>query len=315
MPTEPVITFVQAVLLGLIQGITEFLPVSSTAHMRIASQLLYGTDAGATFSAIAQLGPIVAIVAYFRKDLGRYMAGILRTKSPKNVAKDDLDARLGWFTLLGTLPLILFGVLLDHKIHTTFRSLYYIAFSLVALALVLIWAERVGKKNVGLKDMTLRQSQLIGWAQVLALVPGASRSGVTITAGLFAGLNRESAARFSFLLSIPAITAAGLYELAKAMTHAKGLGSNIVSYFAAAIVAGIVAYAVVNWFLRFMKEHTTSGFIIYRIVLGVLLLVLLQAQVLKPDTTTESTPAKVTKQLGHRHNSVASAPNSLYHKI
>ncbi len=278
-----------AILLGLLQGLTEFLPVSSTAHMAIVPQLLGWGDPGAAFSAIVQLGPIVAIVSYFWRDLSRYIAGMFGAGAPKNFGKMDLDARLGWFTLLGTLPIIVFGVLLKHRIESTFRGLYFIAFSLIALALVLVWAEMVGKRKSKLDKLTLKQSQVIGWAQVLALVPGTSRSGVTITAGLFEGLTRESAARFSFLLSIPAIVAAGLFELYGTLRHTKGLREDIGPYLLAAVVAGVVAYLVIKWFLGFMKEHTTGPFIIYRIALGVLLIVLLQMHVLNPRTSTAQT--------------------------
>src|SRR5579862_3901863 len=210
-------SWLQAVLLGLLQGLTEFLPVSSTAHMDIASKLIYKHDVGAAFSAIAQLGPIFAIIVYFRQDLMRYVRGILRTKSPARIPSGDLDARLGWYTLLGTIPLGIFGLLLEKRIDTTFRRFDVVAVALIVLALVLLWAERVGTRRKTLEQIDLADSQVIGWAQVLALIPGASRSGTTITAGLFRGLDRESATRFSFLLSIPAITAAGLYKLAKAI--------------------------------------------------------------------------------------------------
>jgi undecaprenyl-diphosphatase len=243
-------------------------------------------DPGATFSAVCQLGPIVAIVLYFRSDLVRYVAGIVRTKSPSKIPADDLDAKLGWFTLLGTIPMAVFGLLLEKLIDKEFRSLYVTAASLILLALVLVYAEKVGKKSKGLKSLTLSDSQKIGWAQVLALVPGASRSGVTITAGLFLGLTRESAARFSFLLSIPAISAAGLYKLYKVIKLSHGLGGQAAPYILSAVVAGIVAYAVVNWFLRFMKEHATTGFIIYRIVLGVALIGLLGAGIVKTQAPT-----------------------------
>lgn len=265
------LNYMQAVLLGLLQGLTEFLPVSSTAHMAVASRLLFGQDAGAAFSAVVQLGPIAAIIAYFRSDLVRYVNGIFRTKSPTNIAPDDLDARLGWYTLLGTIPLAIFGVLLESKIDTTFRKPSVMGVSLILLALVLLVAERVGKRRKTLEQMNFRESQVIGWAQVLALIPGTSRSGVTITAGLFQGLDRESAARFSFLLSIPAITAAGLYKLIKVFKGA-GLGSDVGPYLVGAVVAGLFAYVVVRWFLGYMKEHNTSVFIIYRILLGVALL-------------------------------------------
>lgn len=289
-------TLLQAVLLGLLQGLTEFLPVSSTAHMAIFPQLIGWPDPGAAFSAVVQLGPIVAIVSYFRKDLSRYVVGIIRTKSPAKVPEGDVDARLGWFTLLGTLPLMVFGFLLEKKIDTTFRSLYYIAFSLIVLAIVLVWAELAGSRKRGLDKLTLKQSQVVGWAQVLALVPGASRSGVTISAGLFQGLTRESAARFSFLLSIPAITAAGLFKLFRVLSHPKGLGAEIGPYLLAAVVAGLVAYVVVKWFLGFMKEHTTGPFIIYRIVLGVALILLLRGGYLhNPPAPAANAPAVATR--------------------
>jgi undecaprenyl-diphosphatase len=281
-------SWLQAVLLGLLQGVTEFLPVSSTAHMAIVPQLFGQQDPGAAFSAIAQLGPIVAIIAYFRSDLKRYVTGILRTKTPANI-NDNLDARLGWYVLLGTLPLALFGVLLEKKIDTQFRDLHIVAVSLIALGLILLVAERVGRRTTPLDKITFGQSQVIGWAQVLALVPGTSRSGVTITAGLFQGLDRESAARFSFLLSIPAITAAGLYKLFKEakLHHIAGVaGQGLV----AAVVAGVFAYIVVTWFLKYMKEHNTAVFIIYRILLGIALLLLLQTGKLKEKKAEEPKP-------------------------
>lgn len=270
------LTYLQAVLLGLLQGLTEFLPVSSTAHMAIAPQLMGLRDPGAPFSAVAQLGPIVAIIAYFRTDLARYWRGVLRTKSPGNIAPEDTDARIGWYVLLGTLPLVIFGKLLDKNIHTIFRNLNIIAISLIALGLVLWVAERVGRGTRSLEQMTMQQSQVIGWAQVLALIPGTSRSGVTITAGLFQNLDHESAARFSFLLSIPAITLAGLYELFKVLkqTH---LGAEAGPYLVSAIVAGVFAYVVVRWFLDYMKHHRTDIFIAYRIALGLVLLYLLHS--------------------------------------
>ena len=276
-------TFIQAILLGLLQGLTEFLPVSSTAHMAIVPQLFGMDDPGAAFSAIVQLGPIVAIIAYFRGEISRYWKGIVRTKSPKNIPVSDIDARLGWYTLIGTIPMVIFGVLLEKKVDTQFRQMYVIAFSLIALALVLVYAEAVGKKSRSLKTVTLQDSLFIGFAQVLALVPGASRSGVTITAGLFKGLDRESAAKFSFLLSIPAITGAGLFKIFRVVTHDHSLGGHLVPYLLSAVVAGFVAYAVVNWFLGFMKEHSTRGFIIYRIVLGIAVIVLVQMHYIKPN--------------------------------
>ena len=295
------VTSGQAVILGLLQGLTEFLPVSSTAHMAIAPHLIGMNDPGAAFSAIVQLGPIVAIIAYFRNDLIRYAAGVLRTKTPGNVAPDDTDARLGWYTLLGTIPLAIFGFLLQRKIDTSFRSLDVIGVALIVLALILLVAERVGRRNIPLEKMNFGQSQVVGWAQVLALVPGASRSGCTITAGLFQGLDRESAARFSFLLSIPAITLAGLFKLAKQL-KSPHLSEHIGPYLLATAIAGVFAYVVIRWFLGYMKEHNTLGFIVYRIVLGAALLLLVKSGKIENKVPTEE-PEKPVAQISLSVNS------------
>jgi undecaprenyl-diphosphatase len=296
------LSYIQAVLLGLLQGLTEFLPVSSTAHMAVASRLFFGRDAGAAFSAVVQLGPIVAIIAYFRSDLVRYIQGMIRTKSPLKIPADDLDARLGWYTLLGTVPLAIFGVLLESKIDTTFRKPSVMGISLIVLALVLLVAEKVGARRKSLEQLTFRESQVIGWAQVLALVPGTSRSGVTITAGLFQGLDRESAARFSFLLSIPAITAAGLYKLVKVF-KGDGLGSDVGPYLVGTIVAGLFAYVVVRWFLGYMKEHNTSGFIIYRILLGIALVGLVATKTISDAPPKKEAPKSSVPAAARRFDS------------
>lgn len=293
----PEISWLQAILLGVLQGLTEFLPVSSTAHMAIAPQLLFGMeDVGAAFSAIVQLGPIVAIIAYFRHDLARYWHGILRSKSPLQIPKDDVDARVGWYTLLGTIPICIFGVLLQKRIDNEFRRLDVIAVALIALAIVLWVAEIIGSRRRKLEGVTLKQSQIVGWAQVLSLVPGTSRSGVTITAGLLQGFDRESAARFSFLLSIPAITLAGLFKLYTTYRDS-GLHGSLGPSVLGAIVAGVVAYVIVRWFLGYMKEHSTGVFIGYRIALGLLVLFLLHAGLIK-DThrdAAKNNPTNVSR--------------------
>lgn len=290
MPPVQHLSYPVAILLGLLQGLTEFLPVSSTAHMEIVPQLFGMRDVGAAFSAIVQLGPMVAIIAYFRSDLVRYIEGILRSKSPAKVAPADIDARLGWFTLLGTIPLLIFGFLLQKKVEHEFRELSVTAFSLIILAVLLLAAEIVGRRRKPLEQMSFKESQIIGWAQVLALIPGASRSGVTITAGLFQGLQREAAARFSFLLSIPAITAAGLFESYKVLKHYH-LGGETGPYLAGAVAAGLFAYVVVKWFLGFMKEHNTTIFIIYRVLLGVAILILLHTGYIKSVPPGSDVPA------------------------
>jgi undecaprenyl-diphosphatase len=296
----PCMNWLQAALLGLLQGLTEFLPVSSTAHMDIASRLMLGHDVGSAFSAVVQLGPIAAIIIYFWNDIVRYLRGIVRTRSPFNIPPNDTDARLGWYVVFGTLPLAIFGLLLEKKIDTTFRRFDVVAVALIVLAVIMLAAEIVGKRKKDLEHLSFLDSQVIGWAQVLALVPGASRSGTTITAGLFRDLDHESATHFSFLLSIPAITAAGLYKLGKTALFVfkpSAFSPNeahrlmpfhvgpptfaeLGMFLFAALVAGIFAYIVTKWFMGYMRFHNTFIFIAYRILLGVLILALLKAGVL-----------------------------------
>ena len=307
----PHLSYLQALILGLVQGITEFLPVSSTAHMRILPALLnhfnhaWPNDTGAAFSAIVQLGPIVGIIAYFRKDLARYVAGVVRSlKQGQLFPKGDTDARLGWYALLATVPLVIAGLALEKKVDGEYRNLYFIAGALIVLALILLVAEIVSKRTRKLESLTFGEAMGIGLAQALALVPGASRSGITITAGLFLGLEREEAARFSFLLSIPAITLAGVYKLLKTLlpqyfgetTHAAGVAAvKAVSpdlsavagpYLFAAVVAGIFAFIVVRWLLGYLSDekHSTMPFIIYRIVLGIALIYLVHLGIVVPGS-------------------------------
>jgi undecaprenyl-diphosphatase len=277
-PTVPDVSILHALILGIVQGATEFLPVSSTAHMRILPALLHWEDPGAAFSAIVQLGPIAAIITYFRKDLAKYIAGILRSVKAKTLFPEgDIDARLGWYTILGTIPFAIAGKLLEKHVDSTFRSLNIVGFCLIALALVLLVAERVSRRDTPLERLKFGPAMAVGCSQILALIPGASRSGCTITTGLLVGLDREAAARYSFLLSIPAITLAGVYKLYKVVstTH---LGGEVVPYLIGTVVAGIVAYVVVRWLLGYLGEenHTTAPFIIYRIILGIAILVLVR---------------------------------------
>jgi undecaprenyl-diphosphatase len=305
----PHLSYLQALILGLVQGITEFLPVSSTAHMRILPALLnhfyssWPNDTGAAFSAIVQLGPIVGIIAYFRKDLARYVAGVVRSlKQGQLFPKGDTDARLGWYALLATIPLVIAGLALEKKVDGQYRNLYFIAGALIVLALILLVAEIVSKRTRKLESLTFGEAMGIGLAQALALVPGASRSGITITAGLFLGLEREEAARFSFLLSIPAITLAGVYKLLKTLLpqyfgeahHAAGavqaappdLSAVAGPYLFAALVAGIFAFIVVRWLLGYLSDekHSTMPFIIYRIALGIGLIYLVHLGIVVPGS-------------------------------
>ncbi len=270
------ISLFQAAVIGVIEGLTEFLPISSTAHMDIVPQFLGWEDPGAAFSAVVQLGPLIAIVAYFANDLLRYMKGILRSPNPLRIPNEDTDAKMGWYTLLATPPVLILGKLLETKIEGVFRGLAVVAWSLILFSLLLWAAERVSKRNRPMESMTLRECLIIGFAQAISLIPGASRSGVTMTAALFQNFDRESATRFSFLLSIPALLAAGLYKLVKDVLRSPDAGAMALPYLVGTITAGVSAYLVIRWFLGFVRRHNTNVFIVYRILLGVLILMLLQ---------------------------------------
>ena len=279
---------IQAVILGIIQGLTEFLPISSTAHLRIVPALMGWSDPGAAFTAVIQFGTLVAVLIYFYKDIvditGAVIKGIVARKLFHN-----RDAQLGWMIAAGTIPIVFFGLLLKKEIETSFRSLYVMSISLIALALILMIAEWLTKKriaqNVKLKtvdDIGWKEAIIIGFAQAVALIPGSSRSGTTITGGLFIGLNRETAARFSFLLSLPSVFAAGVLELVKERETLLSSEIGMTNLLIATIVSGIVGYASIAFLLNYLKKHTTYLFIIYRIVLGLGLLYLLSAEVLSP---------------------------------
>jgi len=277
----------QATVLGLVQGLTEFLPVSSTAHLRLVPELFGWPDPGAAYSAVIQLGTTAAVILYFWKDqlaLGRAMVDGLRARAPLQ----SPEARLGWGVLLGTLPIGVLGLLLKKAVETHFRSLYVIAGSLVALALLLWWVERRASHARTVRDMTLLDALVVGCFQAVALLPGASRSGTTLTGALWRGFRREDAARFSFLLSIPATALAGLFELKHLLqaTERPSLAALAVGT-AVAFASGLGAIAGL---LRYLRTRTTGVFIAYRVVLGGVLFALLAAGVLKPATGLENVP-------------------------
>ena len=269
-----------SILLGIIQGITEFLPVSSTAHLTIAGSLLGlinpdRPDEWTAFIAVIQIGTMAAVVIYFFKDLveiveGFFVDGIRYVQSPSNGLG---RARMGWYIILGTLPVAVIGLAFRKIIEGTLtKSLTVIGISAIVLALILWLAERVGSRKKEMANVTWLDSLIVGFAQSLALIPGSSRSGTTITAGLFLGITRSDAARFSFLLSVPAVFASGMLELYEMRHFMHDLG--IMNVAVATLVSGIVGYASIAFLLRYLKTHTTYVFIFYRIALGVLLLVM-----------------------------------------
>ncbi len=279
----------QAIILGIIQGLTEFLPISSTAHLRIVPALLGWKDPGAAFTAVIQFGTLVAVLLYFRKDIVTITGSVIKGIAIRKLLHNR-EAQLGWMIVAGTVPIVIFGLLLKHQIETSFRSLYVISISLIALAVILIFAEWMTKQRVSmgiqsksLNNISWKDAVLIGFAQAVALVPGSSRSGTTITGGLFVGLNRETAARFSFLLSLPSIFAAGMLELIKERELLFSSDIGMTNLAVATIVSGIVGYASIAFLLHYLKTHTTYLFIIYRIFVGIGLLYLLNTGILQPS--------------------------------
>ena len=274
-------SLLEAVVLGLVQGLTEFLPISSTAHLRIVPALMGWQDPGAAYSAVIQLGTVAAVVLYFARDLTRILKATLSGMVQRKPF-GTIDARMGWFVLLGTLPVGVAGLLFKKHIETSLRSLYIISASLMVLAVVMWAAERMAKHHRALKDMNFKDALFVGLFQALALIPGSSRSGTTLTGGLLLGLKREDAARFSFLLSVPATALAGLFEL-KHLLEADSRPSTVALVVGTAVsfASGMVAIAGL---LKFLKTRTTLIFVVYRLALGALLLLLLSLGVLSPMT-------------------------------
>ena len=271
-------TLPEAIILGIVQGLTEFLPISSTAHLRIVPALAGWQDPGAAFTAIAQLGTLVAVLIYFRKDISVIISGVVRGLI-QGKPLESTEAKMGWMIAAGTIPIVILGLLFKNQIETSLRSLYWISGALITLALVLSLAEwniknRL-KKGLPLKTIEhigWKEALLIGLAQSVALIPGSSRSGVTITGGLFLNLSRESAARFSFLLSLPSVFAAALLELYKTWAVISASTENITNIIVATLVAGIVGYASIGFLLTYLKKHTTTIFIAYRLIAGAAIL-------------------------------------------
>ena len=270
----------ESIVLGIVQGLTEFLPISSTAHLRIVPAFVGWDDPGAAFTAVTQLGTTAAVLLYFREDLIRIALAWLRSLRDRS-ARRELDARMGWYIVLGTIPIGIFGVLFKDQIESGARDLYLIGTALIVLGLVLLAAEEMGKKDRSIEQIEARDGLVMGFAQALALVPGVSRSGATITGGLFLGLDRTAAARFSFLLSVPAVVLSGLLELGSILTGDEGQHVSTGRLALATLLAFITGYAAIAWMLRYLTTHSTILFVVYRVVLGTLVLVLAGAGAIK----------------------------------
>jgi undecaprenyl-diphosphatase len=263
----------EAIVLGIVQGLTEFLPISSTAHLRIVPAFAGWEDPGSAFTAVVQLGTMAAVLVYFRDDLWRIVRTWLASLRDPSL-RGELDARMGWYIGLGTIPIAIFGVIFSDQIETGGRDLYVIGTALIVFGLIMAWADRVGRKERRIDTLDARDGALIGFAQALALIPGVSRSGATITAGLLRGLDRAAAARYSFLLSVPAVVLSGLYEARKIGGSGQpGAGAAVL----ATVLAFIVGYASIAFLLRYLARHSLVAFTVYRVGLGALVLVLTAA--------------------------------------
>ncbi len=278
------ISWFHAAVLGLIQGLTEFLPVSSSAHLRVFSALLGWDDPGAAFTAVTQLGTESAVLIYFRKDITAIVSTWIRSLWTPELRRDP-NARMGWFVIVGTLPIAVLGKLFQTTIETQLRDLRIIGTTLIVFGLVLAAADRsrAVRSARRIDSLTFPHALVYGAAQSLALIPGVSRSGGTISAGLFLGYSREAAARYSFLLAIPAVLASGVLELFKiGEGPAPAWGPTIL----ATLIAFAVGYAAIAWFLKYISHHSFLPFVVYRILLGGLIIGLVTAGVLAPNAGT-----------------------------
>ena len=269
-------TIFESIVLGLVQGVTEFLPISSTAHLRIIPALAGWEDPGSSFTAVLQLGTLAAVLVFFAGDLLAMTKGILGAVSDPTRRRDP-EARLALSLVVGTLPVVIAGVLFKSAIHGALRALPVIATAMIVVAIGLALVERLAKHERDFSAITLRDALIIGCSQALALVPGVSRSGITILAAMAIGLRRDAAARFSFLLSIPAIAGAGVFEM-KHVLHSESAGLPLV---VGLIVAAATGYASIAWLLKFLRTRTTMPFVVYRIAMGILIFALLAAGLVK----------------------------------
>ena len=273
-------SWVQVLVLSIVQGLTEFLPVSSSGHLRIVSELFWGQDAGASFTAVIQLGTELAVVVFFAKMIWQILTGWFKGWVDKESRGQDW--KMGWFVIVGSIPIGVLGLAGKDLIRDALRNLWITAGMLILFSLVFIVAERVGKKNRGFDELTMKDAIIMGLCQCLALIPGVSRSGGTISGGLFLGLDREVATRFSFLLAIPAVLASGLFSLPDAFDPAAGQAASGMQLLVGTAVAFVVGYASIAWLLKFVSNHSFEWFAAYRVPVGIFVMILLAIGVLQP---------------------------------
>ncbi|MDN6411119.1 MAG: undecaprenyl-diphosphate phosphatase [Yaniella sp.] len=268
--------WIEAIILGLVQGLTEFLPISSSAHLRVIGEFLPGAaDPGAAFTAITQIGTALAVLLYFWRDITRIISQWCRALAGK-VSHSDPDVRMGWLIIVGSIPIGVLGLLFEEYIDTTFRSLWLVATMLIVFGVILAMADTWGKQVKPIRKLTWRDGILYGLAQAMALIPGVSRSGGTITMGLALGYTRQAAARYAFLLAVPAVFASGFYKLAQSISSPDPSATyGMLETLVATVVAFFVGYAIIAWLMRFISNNSFKVFVWYRILLGAALYVLL----------------------------------------
>ncbi|MEV4755018.1 undecaprenyl-diphosphate phosphatase [Micromonospora sp. NPDC049559] len=268
-------SWIEAIVLGIVQGLTEFLPVSSSAHLRITSAIFFKEDAGASFTAVTQLGTEAAVLVYFARDIWRitrtWVVGIFDRS-----VRGSIDYRMAWYVIVGSVPIGVFGLLFKDQIRSGARNLWLVSAVLIGFAFVLAFAEYWGRQTRTINHFKLKDGVVMGFAQAAALVPGVSRSGGTLTAGLFLSLTREAAARYSFLLAIPAVVMSGVFSIPDVFEpSAEGSIPTVAQMVVATIIAFVIGYASIAWLLRYVAHHTLYVFVLYRVALGSLVLALL----------------------------------------
>ena len=271
--------WLEALVLGVVQGLTEFLPISSSAHQSIVGQFFGGEDPGSAFTAITQLGTEAAVIIFFRREIGTIISHWARSLVGR-VPRDDPEARIGWLVIIGSLPIVVLGLLFQDAIDTGLRNLWITAAMLGGFGVVIGLADRFARNVRPLTDLTWRDGLLLGLAQSLALVPGVSRSGATIAGGLALGYQRVAAAKYSFLLAIPAVVGSGFFKLADISTDPVEPAWGPIAL--ATVVSFVIGYAVIAWLLRYVSTHSFFPFVVYRITLAVVVAVLLLTGVLEP---------------------------------
>ncbi|MBK8945481.1 MAG: undecaprenyl-diphosphatase UppP [Ignavibacteriae bacterium] len=279
---------IEAIILGIIQGLTEFLPISSTGHLTVAGKLMgliseEHPEQWTSFIAVIQLGTLVAILIYFWNDLWKITIEFLNENllKRKSFGKQSENSKMGWYIIWGSIPVVLIGMGFKDVIEGALtKNLYVISISLIVLGIILSIAEKFGKFKKELKDIKWYDALIVGFAQSLALIPGSSRSGTTLTAGIFLGFKRETAARFSFLLSVPAILGSGLLQLYEALEYIDG--SGIVTLVVATIASAISGYLTIEFLLKFLKKNSTMVFVIYRIVIGTIIIFMIFNNLINP---------------------------------